>query len=171
MAATLVFTLIGPDRPGLVERVATCVAEHGGNWEEGKLLGLDGHFAGVLRVGVPPGAVARLAAALRSLEGLTVTVAEAIDYAPLEHRVLVLEVVGSDHPGIVQSIGRALAMLGVNVAELETWTERAAMSGEPVFRAHARLEVPAAVGEPQLRASLEQIAHDLMVELHVGQAP
>ena len=28
----LVLTLIGPDRPGLVEALARRVADHGGNW-------------------------------------------------------------------------------------------------------------------------------------------
>ena len=38
-------TLIGPDRPVLVEAVAAAVAEHGGNWLEGRMAHLAGKFA------------------------------------------------------------------------------------------------------------------------------
>ena len=43
-------TIIGRDRPGLVESVAQVVAAHGGNWLESRMSRLGGHFAGILRV-------------------------------------------------------------------------------------------------------------------------
>ena len=46
----LVLTLIGPDRPGLVEAVAEVVAAHGGNWLESRMARLAGKFAGILRI-------------------------------------------------------------------------------------------------------------------------
>ena len=53
MLANLVMTVIGADRPGLVEMVATRVADHGGNWLESRMCRLGGQFAGILRVEVP----------------------------------------------------------------------------------------------------------------------
>ena len=53
MQVTLVMTVIGADRPGLVQLVATQVAEHGGNWLESRMCRLGGQFAGILRVEVP----------------------------------------------------------------------------------------------------------------------
>ena len=50
MQSRLVLTLIGKDRPGLVEALAATVAEHGGNWVESRMCRLGGEFAGVLRV-------------------------------------------------------------------------------------------------------------------------
>ena len=49
---TLVLTLIGPDRAGLVEAVAAVVADHGGNWLESRMSRLAGQFAGILEVEV-----------------------------------------------------------------------------------------------------------------------
>ena len=49
----LVLTLIGPDRPGLVEAVAQPIAANGGNWLESRMAHLGGKFAGILRVDVP----------------------------------------------------------------------------------------------------------------------
>ena len=53
MQRLLVMTVIGQDRPGLVESVAALVTEHGGNWLESRMSRLGGHFAGILRVEVP----------------------------------------------------------------------------------------------------------------------
>ena len=53
MQRLLVMTVIGRDRPGLVDSVASLVAEHGGNWLESRMSRLGGHFAGILRVEVP----------------------------------------------------------------------------------------------------------------------
>ena len=51
----LVLTLIGSDRPGLVEAVAEVIAGHGGNWLESRMAHLAGKFAGILRVEIPEG--------------------------------------------------------------------------------------------------------------------
>ena len=49
----LVLTVFAPDKPGQVERIAQCIAEHGGNWLESRMSRMAGQFAGILRVGVP----------------------------------------------------------------------------------------------------------------------
>ena len=43
----------------------------------------------------------------------------------------------------------------------------APMSGEPLFRAHMRLTMPAAADPDPLRIDLERFATDLMVELQL----
>ena len=50
----VVLTLVGPDRPGLVEAVADAIAAQGGNWLESRMSHLAGRFAGILRVELPP---------------------------------------------------------------------------------------------------------------------
>ena len=42
MRASLVLTIIGPDRTGLVEAVAAAVADHGANWLESSMARLAG---------------------------------------------------------------------------------------------------------------------------------
>ena len=44
----LVLTLIGKDKAGLVEQLATIVSEHHGNWTASNLSHLAGFFAGIL---------------------------------------------------------------------------------------------------------------------------
>ena len=76
MQPSLVMTIIGRDRPVLVESVARVVAQNGGNWLESRMSRLGGQFAGILRVEVPADHEPRLSAALQGLnaQGLTVVV-------------------------------------------------------------------------------------------------
>ena len=107
MNESLVMALIGKDRPGLVKSLAAVVEEHGGNWQESRMVQLAGEFAGLLRVEAPSNRVDGLLAALAELEDLTVTVERARS-APEDAatRLLKLELVGQDHPGIVILIRR-----------------------------------------------------------------
>src|SRR5689334_22390628 len=67
---TLVLTVVGDDRSGLVAAVADVVGAHGGNWETSQLAELSGAFAGIIEVSVAPERANALRAALSSLEGL-----------------------------------------------------------------------------------------------------
>ena len=73
---SLVMTLIGADRPGLVRSVAATVTEHGANWLESRMARLAGQFAGILRVDVPENRADGLVQALQQLDrqGLKVIV-------------------------------------------------------------------------------------------------
>ncbi len=168
MSRMLVMTMIGQDRPGLVESVAGLVKDHGGNWLESRMSRLGGQFAGILRVAVPEARQEPLTAALQSLatKGLKIVVQPDLPPpSPTPARETTIELVGQDRPGIVQQISRALADNGVNVEELETECASAAMSGETLFKASARVSIPPACNIPVLRRQLEQIAADLIVEI------
>ncbi|HMI94387.1 MAG TPA: ACT domain-containing protein [Polyangiales bacterium] len=167
----LVLTLIGLDRPGLVETIAAEVARHHGNWEESRMARLSGHFAGLLRVSVPSDEAQPLADALSQLTsaGLKLVV-EPVD-APVpsgQGRSLRLELVGNDRPGIVRDLARVLSRRHVNVEELHTNCEAAPMAGGMLFRASALVRVPGEVALDELRTALESLADDLMVELSLS---
>jgi glycine cleavage system regulatory protein len=166
--ADLVLTLIGPDRPGIVESVAEPIAAHGGNWLESRMAHLAGQFAGILRVEVPDEKASALGDALRRLEskGLRITVQSGPrPAAPAARRALVVDLVGLDRPGIVREISRVLAERGVNIEELVTDRTQAAMSAELLFRSRARVNVPDGLDASELRARLERLAADLMVQV------
>ncbi|MSO85782.1 MAG: amino acid-binding protein, partial [Rhodospirillales bacterium] len=97
---TLVLTFIATDRPGLVERLAQAVADQGGNWLESRMVRLAEKFVGVARVEAPNGRIAQLRAALLALEaeGFHLTVEEAAGGVAPPDRLLVLDLVGPDHP-------------------------------------------------------------------------
>src|SRR5258706_4507713 len=139
--ASLVLTVIGADRPGLVEALANTVADHGASWLESRMAHLAGHFVGLLRVSVADSRAAELAQALRGLEarGLRVIVEAALGPGPDDSPRLHLELVGLDRPGIVRDVSRAIAERGVNVEELASHTSSAPMSSETLFHAKASL--------------------------------
>ena len=64
---SIVLTLIGPDRPGLVELLAQTVSAHEGNWLESRMSRLAGQFAGILHVEVPENQSEALQRALTTL--------------------------------------------------------------------------------------------------------
>lgn len=167
MQHSLVMTVIGKDRPGLVESVASIVAEHGGNWLESRMSRLGGQFAGIVHVEVPPEREQAMARALKALDarGLTVVVNSDQPQAAASRRTNILEIVGQDRPGIVRQISHTLAESGVNVEELHSECASAAMSGETLFKARAVLNVPEACDLAKLRQNLEKIAADLIVEI------
>jgi glycine cleavage system regulatory protein len=166
--ADLVVTLVGADHPGIVESVAQPIAAHGGNWLESRMAHLAGKFAGILRIEVAPEEVAALTQALAALErgGLKVVV-EASEPAPApgQPQLMDLDLVGSDKPGIVREISHLLVAHGVNIEELTTDRPAAPMSGAPLFRARARVRLPARADLRALRGELEKVASDLMVEV------
>lgn len=166
MQTTLVMTVIGTDRTGLVESVAKLVADHGGNWLESRMCRLGGEFAGIVRVTLPAAHRSQLEGALGKLMGLSVVVRGDEPATSNASAVLVnLEVVGQDRPGIVREITRALSAQNINVEELATECVSAPMSGETLFQAKARILVPANVALDKLRQTLESALSGLTVEL------
>jgi glycine cleavage system regulatory protein len=168
MQIPLVMTVIGKDRPGLVESVASLVAQHGGNWLESRMCRLGGEFAGILRIHVDSEQEHALFQSLKGLQaqGLSVVVhPDHPETVPAPRKLAVLEIVGQDRPGIVRQISSALAREGVNVEELTTECGSAPMSGETLFKAKARLMIPQSCNVTGLREELEKIAGDLFVEI------
>ncbi len=169
MRDTLVLTIIGTDRTGLVEAVAQQIAHVGGNWEESRMARLAGQFAGILQLSVERNRTDELVAALRNLDaaGLQVTVRPTARIAPPSGTRVHLTVTAQDRPGIVRDVTRVIAERGVNIEELETEVASAAMSGEHMFTANLRVLVPTGVELGDLRTRLEALAGELMVDLDV----
>ena len=114
-------SLIGRDRPGLVESIAAIVAEQGGNWLESRMSRLGGQFAGILRVEAPEDKQPALVKALETLKshGLSIVVQPDATAAASPARLHILELVGQDRPGIVRQISGVLASSGLNVEEFD----------------------------------------------------
>ena len=171
MGTSLVVTVIGNDRPGIVERLSEVVLAAGANWEESRMARLAGKFAGILRISVASAHADALASALRALtsDGLTVVVESSAEGQAETFRTVRLELVGNDHPGIIRDISKVLAQHQVNIEELETGVSGAPMTGEQLFRASVQLRLPAAVTTDWLRGRLEALAGEMMVDVTVDE--
>lgn len=174
MARALILTVIGEDRPGLVEALAELISAHEGSWDESRMARLAGHFAGVVQIHLPDERAEALIQALPGLaaRGLSASVVDSDwSMASVDHRrSLRLELVGQDRPGIVREISSVLAALGVSVQDLRTVVESAPMSGEPLFRAEAELAPPPDLEIERVRSALEQLADDMMVDVSLQAA-
>ena len=164
---SLVLTLLGPDRPGLVEAVATIVSEQNANWLESRMSHLAGHFAGIVRVEVEKSAVYALIQKLEGLEekGLSIVARRDESEDAQDVTVVWMELVGNDRPGIVSELSRVFAEKQVNVEEFQTELQGAPNSGAVLFRAHAALKLPTELSIDDLQKALEGIAADLMVDI------
>lgn len=163
---TLILTVAGSDRPGLVAAVADVVDAHGGNWENSQLSEIAGVFAGVIQISVTPERQDELTSALHALDGLlTVAVHTGSDAAPAASRPIALQILGNDRPGIVREVSTVLQVHGVSIEKIDTETKDAAMAGGRLFEASVTAEVPASTDLDVLRADLERLTSELQVDI------
>jgi glycine cleavage system regulatory protein len=168
MLTYIVMTIIGADRPGLVQLVATRLADHGGNWLESRMGRLGGQFAGIVRAEVEADKADELTKALHALEvdGLRVIVHTESE---AEHAAAglaaTLSVVGQDRPGILRAVSAVFTTHAVNVEELSSERVSAPMGGGTLFQATITVSATSAEALAEVQSDLEKIATDLMVDL------
>jgi glycine cleavage system regulatory protein len=131
-----------------------------------------GQFAGILLMDVASDRVDDLRAALQQLEvkGLRLVVEQSpvVEAAAAKRgRVLKLELIGQDRPGIVRDISRVLAEQQVSISDFHTARSSASFSGEAMFKATALLRLPHGLDENALQRALESLANELMVDLEL----
>ena len=171
MTTSLVLTFVGDDRPGLVNAISAQVVEFGGTWLESRSVRLAGKFAGVVLVRIRNENLIPLESALATLapSGLRVSIDRGAREADKPARLVALEIVGKERPGIVRDVTQALTHLGVNIEEFTSGLEGEPFTGALMFRATARLGVPDSLGLDDLRKALERLAAEIMVDLSVGE--
>lgn len=169
--ASLILTVIGDDRPGLVSALSAPVNAHGASWKRSQMSRLAGKFAGIVLVSVADDRLDGLAADLAALEaqGLQVTLERTDEPVARELVRLHLELLGADRPGIVAEVSAALAGQGVSIEELATDVQDAPMAGGTLFQARAVLTAPPGTSTEELASILEELADELMVEIRLSE--
>ena len=169
MTTHLVLTVIGKDKPGLVESLSQVIVENSGNWLEGSMCQLAGKFAGILRVSVNDKDTESLIDGLNGLSKQLKVVIERVDTKASDEipSTVKLNLVGNDRPGIIREISHGLSKMAVNVAQLTTECIPAPMAGDTLFKAEAQLQVPQELNLERLKRELEQLADDLIVEIQL----
>ncbi len=166
--AYLVLTAVGPDRPGLVNRIASAIHAAGANLEDSRMAILGGEFALLVLLSgdeQAASAVERVAAPLGESLGLRVLLKRTGHAQPKAFLAYRLEVTGFDRPGIVLSVSEILARRGVNVAALESRLVYAPLSGTPMFVLEAELQVPSEVALAELRGELARQCEEENLDL------
>lgn len=170
MNQSLLLTLAGPDKPGLVHDLANHISSCGGNWQQSRLSHLNGHFAGVVDITVAESQRPAFESGLVGLRdsGLQITVYDAAEKAAASPENLHharIAVVGNDRPGIVASISQALALHAVNVEELQSDVADAPMASGALFQGNFVVSYATTSQLDKAQAEIESLAHDLMIDI------
>ena len=166
MKESLVFTIIGDDRPGVVEQIARTVNEHDANWLGSRMSQLAGKFAGMIQVEGEATQLGALQKELEALSGLTVVVEPGGEAAPSTGQVIVT-MLGLDRPGIVREVSAALAAENLNVLELQTDITQAAMTGDPMFNGRAVVTGRSFSDLGDLSGRLDEISAQLGIDIEL----
>lgn len=171
-AASLVVTVVGPDRPGIVRLISERAKSFGANWAASRMSNLAGQFAGIVHLDVPAESADALANALSALEstGLRVVIARTGGAAaPDGRRIVRLELSGPDRPGIVRDLSTRLAERGVSIEDLHTEIVGDGSGGAREFRVSALLFVPDALPHRELERELDALASAMKMDLALGE--
>ena len=169
---SLIVTLVGPDRHGIVSQLSERAQRFGANWAASRLTRLAGEFAGTVHLEVPHEHADALIAALRELSssGLQVVVARSTGGSvPASLRAVELELVGDDRIGIVSTLTKILAERGVSIENLHTEILRSGVTGKQTFKIGAHLLLPATLSVDALRQELGALAHDMTLDIALGE--
>lgn len=164
---SLVVTLIGPDRPGIVNQVSERAERFGANWTTSHLAREAGEFAGIVHLKVPAANADTLAQSLRDLEANDLHVMVTRSSSAHQHptmRSMQLRLHGEDRVGIVAKLTAVLAGRGVSIESLQTALKDDATTHRPRFEVSAHLAVPASLNPELLQTELDQLAQALMLD-------
>ncbi|MDX1302515.1 glycine cleavage system protein R [Photobacterium sp.] len=161
----LIITVIGKDRPGLVELLSDTVYQNNGNWLSSSLSKLAGQFAGILQIEVAPQHIPELSKALSHIDELQIHIVEDQSQALPSLTLHQLTVTVNDRPGIVKEVTTLFNQLGINIHKLKTDTQSAPNWGYPIFKAHFLLELPANLELGFVQQELEKLADDLTIDI------
>lgn len=171
MLSDLILTVVSDDKPGIVEALANTVKAHNGNWLESRLTQLAGKFAGVVRIQVDEAQRQPLTDALRALrdKGINIII-EASTGNPAtteDFREASFHAVGPDRPGIVRELSHIFSEAKINVTEMDTRYSSMPYSGEPLFEAEGRVQIPTSVQLHDIQEKLENVAHELAIDISI----
>jgi glycine cleavage system transcriptional repressor len=169
----LVLSALGPDRQGLVAAVTDHLTARGVNVEDSRMAVLGAEFGILILVSGTEEQIASIESSVALLQeetSLTVTLRRT--KSPEEHRraaviPCVVTADAIDQEGIVRSIARALYKASVNIVSLETSTYEAPVTGSPLFRLEARIDVPQATGIAKVRKAMDEVAENEGLDIEV----
>ncbi|MFT5484401.1 MAG: glycine cleavage system regulatory protein [Halieaceae bacterium] len=170
MQSHYIITIIGEDRPGLVEAVSATVSAHEGNWLESRFSQLGGKFAGLVSLTLSEGSADALETELKSLFpgklSMRLTwVDNKLGSFTQEPANIAISLIGPDRKGIVHEVSAALSDRGVNMLEMETRVSSAPMTGEPLFEATVTGFMADEERLNDLLEHLDEIANEMTLDI------
>jgi glycine cleavage system transcriptional repressor len=173
----LLLSATEPDRSGLIAELTGFIADRGCNVEGSRIVVLGG-YAGIMVL--LSGEAEAVQTVLDGLEELrTRSGIRAVPRRVASRRIapglpaprLEVEASAIDHEGIIHALAETVRRHGGNILELESATESAPMSAEPLLRLRMSVWTPAEPGAGQrLWQELEEVARQEGVDLEIRPA-
>ena len=169
----LVLSALGSDRPGLVAEVTEYMTERGANVEDSRMAVLGAEFGILLLVSGTADEIAAVERDLPALRGTTgLEVLTRRTKSPEDHRraaviPCLITAEALDQEGIVRAVARALSAAGVNIVSLETSAYEAPVTGSPLFRMEARVDIPSNLTIGKVRKAMDEVAEAENLDIDV----
>jgi len=162
---SLVISIMGKDKPGLVDSLAKCVYKHEGNWQGSSFAHMAGMFTGFVEVHVSDENKQSLIDALDAIKDLSVQSVAVANSEKDNTTKLTVDVMGNDKTGIVQELTSVLNQFNLNILTFSSHCESAPNWGSLIFKAKAEIAVPEGFDDDALQDALESLANDLVVDI------
>ena len=155
-----VILAIGPDKPGIISTVSAFLTERNCNIEDSRMSIIGEEFALFLLFSGPFNSIEKVKNDIKGLEqksGLTVLLK---DTKPPKNKgkepaiPYKIDVIGMDHPGIVNEITGIFHKNNINVVNLESDVSNAPVSGTALFHMHIKIDVPVSLSISALKEEL-----------------
>jgi len=170
---TVLLSISGKDRAGIVRDVSASLLELDANIEDSSMTALRGRFAMMLIVSLGcESSLGALKAAMAHLEQSTGLHVQSLELSGDEFNTqapepdCVVTVSGSDRPGIVHAVASALAEAGASVVDMSTRSQHAEDGSRQYMMA---LEVATGDALSGLRGRLPDVAAELDVDIELHE--
>ncbi|MDF2179427.1 glycine cleavage system protein R [Aliiglaciecola sp. CAU 1673] len=162
---SVIFTLLGKDKPGIMEAISRTVRKQDGNWLASNFAHMGGHFTGFVEVQLPEDNIQPLLNQLDAMPELNIRLVQGDTQGASQTHKAALEIMGNDKPGIVQELTSVLHKFNINILKFSSSCEPAPNWGGQLFKASVQIEFPDKFDLDPLRQALEQIANDMVVDV------
>jgi glycine cleavage system transcriptional repressor len=171
MRSYVVFSSMGPDRPGLARQIAEFFTARGINIDRSRGCVLGDEFGMIILTSGNTDDIERLINDLDSLRqktGLDIYVRKT--KAPSHREVLPsipykLIATSIDHPGIIHQICKALQNKGISIDDISTNVDHNPVTGAHVFQMVCYFSLPPAVKIMDLKNDLNRIGDESNIDI------
>ena len=165
-----ILSLVGKDRPGIVDDVSAFLYDRGANIEDSRMACMGGCFSVMTLFSCEPIHLQSSDSDLNQLRelGFQAFLHEARDPTTTPTRnesPFKIEVTAMDHPGIVRKLVHLLRSYDVNIVSLSTEVLRAPHFGTPLFDLELEAAMPSKEPMAELKQDLAELAEDLDLDL------
>ena len=171
MKSYVVFSSMGPDRPGLARQIAEFFAARGINIERSRGCVLGNEFGMIILTSGNTDDIERLISDLESLRqktGLDIyirktkapTHKEALPSIPYK-----LIATSIDHPGIIHKICKCLQQKNINIDDISTNVDHNPVTGANVFQMTCYFSLPPTVKISDLKHDLTRISEEDNIDI------